>query len=361
LRTNNVVIPGSILMTNFAARPTSLAGLFFTLSGFTIAVSAGSLLASFVFPSYYTIFLSAALIFFLVSLFLQVLARKYTRRSNDRLQKIKDDLTLAAQADDVAGRLNELAQKQSDEDLTGIFLALEKRIQDLHNQHAETLEKVTHDMRSLTASILGYADLLSDTQFRCDENLLDRCHQTIIQQGERINRLMDLAVIMVHLETGIAPIKHSHFSLTTLLESMIAETREQYERNISFNNQIGETIICGDALFLRMAILNLIDNGLRYSPVEEILEVNLQPASATGWIELDFKDHGIGIEPDQQRILFSRFGRIKNNQNRKSVGSGMGLYLVNIIVKQHQGNVKVESQPGYGSTFSILLPGNTNP
>jgi two-component system phosphate regulon sensor histidine kinase PhoR len=240
------------------------------------------------------------------------------------------------------------------------YQALGKRIHNLHGQHVETLEKVTHDLRSLTASVLGYSDLLADAQFRCDENTLNNCHQTIIQQGERIDRLMDQAVIMAHLETGFTQIKRSLFSLTTLLQGLIAETCEQSERKISFQNQMGEAAIYGDPLFLRMAILNLIDNGLRYSPAEQPLEVILLPASTPGWIELEVKDQGIGIDPQQQEILFSRFGRIRNNQNRKSVGSGMGLYLVKIIIQKHQGTVRVKSQPGHGSTFSILLPVNVN-
>ncbi len=342
------------------AKPASLAGLFFTASGFSIALSAGSLFAALGYPSQRTAFLSIALIAFLITLLFQAMARKYILLSNDRIQKIKGDLILATQADDVIGRLNELAQRQSNTDLVTVYQGLGKCIRDLHCHHVETLEKVTHDMRSLSASILGYADLLSDVQFHCDENTLNNCHQTIIQQGERIDRLMDQAVIMTHLETGLTQIKRSTFSLDILLDGLVAETREQYGRKISFQNQIGEAVIYGDPLFLRMAILNLIDNGLRYSPVEETLEVTLQPDSAPGWIELVVKDQGIGIEPDQQGILFSRFGRIKNNQNRKSVGSGMGLYLVKIIVQEHQGTVKVKSQPGHGSTFSILLPGNSN-
>jgi signal transduction histidine kinase len=272
------------------------------------------------------------------------------------VQKTKAGLSLSIQADDVAGRLIELAQKRPNRDLVGVYQILGEYIQDVHRQHVEILEKVTHDMRSLIATILGYADLLADAQFRCDENTLNDCHQTIIQQGERIDRLMDQAVIMAHLETGITQIKRSTFSITALLESLIAETREQSGRQISFQNQIGEAILCGDALFLRMAILNLIDNGLRYSPAEQPLEVGLHQASTPGWIEVEVKDRGIGIDPDQQEILFSRFGRIKNNQNRKSVGSGMGLYLVKLIIQEHRGTVKVQSRPGYGSTFSIVLP-----
>jgi signal transduction histidine kinase len=271
-----------------------------------------------------------------------------------------EELSQAAEADNLATYLNEMARSQPDKELSGIYQTLGKRVQDLQKQHAETLEKVTHDMRSLTASILGYADLLADAQFRCDENILNNCHQTIVQQGERINRLMDQAVIMAHLETGIAQIKFSTFSITTLLAKLIAETCEQSNRQIYFQNQIGETTIYGDPLFLRMAVLNLIDNGLRYSPAETPLTVSLRPASTSGWIELEVKDRGIGIDPGQQEILFSPFGRIKNKQNRKSVGSGLGLYLVKVIVQEHRGTVKVESQPGQGAAFCIELPVNTS-
>jgi signal transduction histidine kinase len=280
--------------------------------------------------------------------------------NNELVQKTKAELTLAAQSDDLVTRLNELSQRESDHDLSGIYRSLGQSVQDLQRQHVETLEKVTHDMRSLTATILGYADLLADAQFRCDENILNNCHQTIIQQGERIDRLMDQAVIMAHLETGITQMKRSTFSITTLLASLVEETCEQSGRQISFQNQMGEAVIYGDPLFLRMAVLNLIDNGLRYSPAETPLEVSLHPASTPGWIELEIKDHGIGIDPGQQEILFSRFGRIKNNQNRKSVGSGLGLYLVKVIIQEHRGAVKVKSQPGQGSNFSIELPVNSN-
>jgi signal transduction histidine kinase len=277
-------------------------------------------------------------------------------RSDDPVRKIKKELTLAAEADDVVACLKVIERNQSDLDFSRVYQALGERIQKIHDQHVETLEKVTHDLRSLTASMLGYADLLADAQFRCDENILNSCHQTIIQQGERVNRLMDQAVIMAHLETGSVQIKPTLFSITTLLEGLTVETREQSGRQICFQNQIGEAVIYGDPLFLRMAILNLMDNGLRYSPADQPLEMILHPASTSGWIQLDVKDRGIGIEPGQQYILFSRFGRIKNSQNRKSVGSGMGLYLVRIIIQEHEGIVSAKSEPGHGSTFSITLP-----
>ena len=277
---------------------------------------------------------------------------------NDPVRKIKAELTLVAQSDDIVACLKEIEHSQSDADFSRIYQALGESIQKIHDQHVETIEKITHDLRSLTASILGYADLLADAQFRCDEDILKSCHQTIIQQGERVGRLMDQAVIMAHLESDCPQINRSSFSLTTLLERLIVETREQTERQICFQNQIGETVIYGDPLFLRMAILNLIDNGLRYSPPNQSLEVILHPGSTPGWIQLDVKDQGIGIDPGQQDILFSRFGRIKNSLNRKSVGSGMGLYLVKIIIRKHEGIVSVKSGPGHGSTFSILLPVN---
>ncbi len=201
-------------MTTFGAKPASLASLFFTASGFSIAVLTGSLFAMFYYPSQRISFLFITLIAFLITLLFQALARKYTHLSNDPVQKIKDELTRTAQSEDIVECLNDLARSQSDKDLSELYPALGKRIQNLHGQHIETLEKVTHDLRSLTATILGYADLLTDVQFRCDENILNNCHQTILQQGERIDRLMDQAVIMAHLETGITQMKRSTFSIT---------------------------------------------------------------------------------------------------------------------------------------------------
>jgi signal transduction histidine kinase len=102
---------------------------------------------------------------------------------------------------------------------------------------------------------------------------------------------------------------------------------------------------------LKTALLNLMDNGCKYSDPNEV-QVSVEPDN--GWLVLTFRDFGIGIDKEEQELIFEPFHRGSNAQNIK--GHGIGLSLVERIVKLHEGTLTLTSKKGEGSTFTLSLP-----
>jgi signal transduction histidine kinase len=116
----------------------------------------------------------------------------------------------------------------------------------------------------------------------------------------------------------------------------------------------GPVPVHADAARLGDVLGNLVDNAIRYSPDggEVAVRVGVHGRRA----ELSVSDHGLGIEKADLGTIFSRFGRIVNAQNSHLIGAGLGLYLAREIARLHGGDIRVESKPGEGSTFTVSLP-----
>jgi signal transduction histidine kinase len=118
-----------------------------------------------------------------------------------------------------------------------------------------------------------------------------------------------------------------------------------------------ECQVNADARRLRWAIINLVRNAWQYTP--EGGQVTLQLAAHDGEVVLDVVDTGVGISPQDQRRLFSRFFRASNVSDDQVRGLGLGLYVTKAIIEAHGGKITLVSTPGTGSTFSVILPALT--
>lgn len=120
-------------------------------------------------------------------------------------------------------------------------------------------------------------------------------------------------------------------------------------------NVIGETgiEIVGDEAHLEQVMINLLSNAIKYSPDEK--EVDVQLSVVSNFVKVSVSDKGLGISREEQKRIFDRFYRVGNIQ-QKFPGMGIGLYICSEIIKNHGGNLWVESEPGKGSSFSFTLP-----
>ncbi len=102
-------------------------------------------------------------------------------------------------------------------------------------------------------------------------------------------------------------------------------------------------------------LLNLLDNAYKYTPAEK--RIGLRAFSDNGGVVFAVEDNGIGIAPREQKRIFRRFYQVDRRLAREAGGCGLGLSIVEFILRAHGGTVQVKSQPGKGSTFSVVLPG----
>ena len=112
--------------------------------------------------------------------------------------------------------------------------------------------------------------------------------------------------------------------------------------------------VLADRERLVTALINLLDNALKYSPGEQRITITAQPAGEA-MVAFAVADNGIGIAPREQRRIFRRFYRVDQRLSRETSGVGLGLSIVDLIARGHGGAVTVRSQPGAGSTFTLTV------
>ena len=113
-------------------------------------------------------------------------------------------------------------------------------------------------------------------------------------------------------------------------------------------------VVRGDEQRLRQVLDNLISNAIKYSPEGGVIEVGGMNDGAS--VTVYVRDQGVGLSEQDQERVFERFYRVDSALSRKTQGTGLGLFLARAIVEAHGGKMRVESEPGHGSTFYFTLP-----
>jgi signal transduction histidine kinase len=156
------------------------------------------------------------------------------------------------------------------------------------------------------------------------------------------------------------PVHDKHpLDLAKLVQRAIGLTRTRYQlapEAVRYEGPESLTLL-GDAGALETAVLNLLDNAVKYSRDRVEVEVELRQ-DGDGLALLRVRDHGIGISRAHLALIFNRFYRIGAEVRRSRTGTGLGLFIVRSVVKAHRGTVSADSAgPERGSTFSVTLPG----
>ena len=143
------------------------------------------------------------------------------------------------------------------------------------------------------------------------------------------------------------------FDLSELMEDAVADYAGRYPRR--FEEEIATGCkITGDKVMLHMAVNNLLENAVKYTPADKDVLVRLTTSQQSAIIQVI--DQGIGIPDAEKKNIFDKFYRVGNEESRKSRGTGLGLYLTNKIVLQHKGRITIKDNTPSGSIFEICLP-----
>lgn len=220
------------------------------------------------------------------------------------------------------------------------------------------LATMSHEIRTPLNGVLGMTSLLEQSKLTEEQSefvsIIGQCGENLL---EVINDILDFT----KLESKKVQFEHIPFDLHDLIEETFSlcaphAASKRLELLYTIHPKIPKVLL-GDPGRIRQLLLNLVGNGIKFSDKGEIMVTVHKDNSRTegSWLKFFVKDQGIGISPEQQKLLFQPFEQIDGSTTRKYGGSGLGLAISQRMVEQAGGDLTVESELGRGATFSFSL------
>jgi len=221
---------------------------------------------------------------------------------------------------------------------------------------SDFVSNVSHELRTPLSLIRLFAETLEMGRLNNPEKYHEY-YSIIRKESERLTALINNVLDFSRIEAGKKEYDFRATDLGELAHNTLESYRYQIEQQgFEFREEIADDLpaLWVDREAISRSLLNLVNNALKYSQNEKYLGVKLYRAN--GSVKLEVIDHGIGIPPVDQHRIFEKFYRAGDPLVHNTKGSGLGLSLVDHIVRAHGGEVSVESTPGHGSKFTIVLP-----
>ena len=242
--------------------------------------------------------------------------------------------------------------------LTGAVLTLRGATRQVRLAQAKSafVSNVSHELKTPLSLIRMFAEILELGRATSEEKAQEY-YRIIHRESRRLTQLINNILDFSKIEAGRKQYRFEECSVAAVVEDVL----NTYQYQIASSGFTLKTHIAAalppvrmDADAIAQAVLNLLNNAIKYSADCRQIEVRVE--SRNGQIAIEVADHGIGIPRSEQEKIFEKFYRINNDLVQSARGTGLGLALVKHIVDAHGGGVRVESSPGKGSRFTIFLP-----
>jgi signal transduction histidine kinase len=227
---------------------------------------------------------------------------------------------------------------------------------EINRMQSDFVSAVSHEFRSPLTSIRQLSEILALGRVPGDDRR-QVYYETLVRETTRLQRLVEGLLNFGRMEAGVRQYRFESTDAGAVVERVASEFESGIAaagRRIELTPGPGECCIDADPEALTVAVRNLVDNALKYSPD--------RPAVWVEWgvenrhVAIRVRDEGAGIDASERRAIFRKFVRGSAAAAGNVKGSGVGLAMVRHIVTAHGGDIRVVSQPGQGSTFTILLP-----
>ena len=196
---------------------------------------------------------------------------------------------------------------------------------------------ITHELKTpIAITKLNLETLLKR---KLEDSQQQRLIQNTIQEANRLNALCNNMLLASQLEAGGHSVTKEEVDLSELTLSCVSDFKIRYPQRLFKEEIAAEVYVMGDSVLLQMAINNLIDNALKYSPKESAITIVLRPQQKQ--VSLMIIDEGKGIDLMEKKKIFEKFYRIGNKATKEAKGTGLGLYLTKKIALQHGASIFV--------------------
>ncbi len=236
-----------------------------------------------------------------------------------------------------------------------VYRTLRKEME-LIRLKSDFVSNVSHELRTPLALIRMFAETLEMNRVPTEVKKQEY-YATILQEAERLTRLVNNILNFSRMEAGRKPYDLQPADLNTLVQKILTTYHPHLVRHgFSLTTDLHPALpeIAADGEAIAESLINILDNAMKYSADDK--RIRVRTGCTNGLVFVEIEDHGIGIAHVDQKKIFEKFYRVSSALVHNTKGSGLGLTLVKHIVEAHRGSVAVQSEPGKGSAFRLSFP-----
>lgn len=230
----------------------------------------------------------------------------------------------------------------------------QKKLSDIKN---DFINNMTHELKTPISTISLACEALNDPDLNKNPNTAANYTRMIGEENKRLAALVENVLRSALLDQSEFEIHVDKIDMHELIQKVIRSSQVHFDRKkvkLKLALNATSSIIEGDKVHITNTIYNLIDNALKYTP--ELPEITIETKNQSGAFWLSVSDNGIGISKEQHKRIFDKLYRVPTGNIHNVKGFGLGLSYVKTIVEKHHGQVRLESDLGIGSTFTVILP-----
>lgn len=220
------------------------------------------------------------------------------------------------------------------------------------------LANMSHELRTPLNGIIGFAEFLADGKPGPVNPKQQEYLGDILTSGRHLLHLINDLLDLVKVQAGKMEFHPEPFDLREAVEGVCAMMRPMAdEKGLTVNLSIAPdpALLTLDPQRFRQILVNLVSNAVKFTPRRGQVEITTEP-DRLGHFRISVRDNGIGIRSEDMKRLFTEFDQLETGAARRFEGTGLGLALTRKIVEWQGGHITVTSQPGIGSTFTVVLP-----
>ena len=223
----------------------------------------------------------------------------------------------------------------------------------LNRSKSRFLSTISHEFRTPLTAIIGYSEFM--THNASDPTLIAEDAAVIHREANRLNRMVDEVLLIDRVDSGQMSLRRKPVAPNAIVLDVVESCWPLFEMHeLALDLDPATRMIDGDRDRLAQALTNLVSNAIKYSPDGGTITVASRNEGDD--VVLSVRDEGIGIAPEDMGRIFDRFERVESGIAGRIGGTGLGLSIVREIAKLHGGRVWAESEPGFGSVFSLAVP-----
>lgn len=233
--------------------------------------------------------------------------------------------------------------------------AEKEKLDELNRLKTEFISTVSHELRTPMTSIHGMTEVLQEGKIK-NKTKQDDLLSLMANESARLSRFLHNILDFGKIESHVKTYDFKEHELKAVIEDVVELFRYRLEKGgflLSMNLPQSPIVLKIDRDAIKQALTNLVDNAIKYSSDKR--EIDIELVETRDQVKIRVKDKGIGIPREEQDMIFDKFYRHPEASKLEPKGVGLGLKVIKHIMDAHQGEIRVESQPKRGSTFSLIF------